>query len=483
MGLKITLTFTYVLITVVLFATFDTTLSVWLSFFINALILLFITVFHIFAEKDYSPFISSFIVFSFLFFLVAPIIQINTFEGVNREFMTYYPYAENEAVFANTLICIFNIVFFSTYIFLKRQKAFQKRPKISESSSRLLPVTIVSIAIVSVLVVLASLNFVLDEVTRPSWKESNFSTIELLLWKKVFFLVPFGGILLCFQYFKKEKKKAVNWVVIASLLFFFLMILLWFKNPLTEKRNALGPIYICLIFLFVPKVLNKNVKTLFFLFFSMIILFPLSAILTHSDATFKEIIKEPSILIEQMKGGGIANAFNTLNYDAFANIMTTTDYVGVHGYAYGEQFLSAFLFFIPRSLWESKPISTGQLVGEYLIDDYDFRFSNLSNPLVSEGYINFGIVGVILVAIGLAIAILKLMTWLKSDNYLKKIMAFYFGMHLIFLLRGDFANGFSYYIGTLIGVILIPKTIEYFIKNILIHQNKWKKSKVTKQLG
>jgi len=122
-------------------------------------------------------------------------------------------------------------------------------------------------------------------------------------------------------------------------------------------------------------------------------------------------------------------------------------------------------------------------VGEYLIDDYDFRFSNLSNPLVSEGYINFGIVGVILVAIGLAIAILKLMTWLKSDNYLKKIMAFYFGMHLIFLLRGDFANGFSYYIGTLIGVILIPKTIEYFIKNILIHQNKWKKSKVTKQLG
>lgn len=483
MGLKITLIFTYVLITIVLFATFDTTFPVWISFFVNALVLLFISIFHIFAEKDYSPFISSFIVFSFLFFLVAPIIQINTFEGVNRVFVTQYPYQESEAIFANVLIGIFTIVFFLAYLFLKRQKAFKKIPKVSVTSNRLLPVTIVTIAVVCVFVAIFSLNFILDEVTRPSWMRTDFSTIELLLWKKVFFLVPFGGILLCFQYFKKEKKKAINWVVIVSLLLFFLLILLWFKNPLTEKRNALGPIYICLIFLFIPRALNTNAKTLFFLFFSMIIIFPLTAILTHSDASFKEIIKEPAILIEQMKGGGIANAFNTLNYDAFSNIMTTVDYVGVNGYAYGEQFLSAFLFFVPRSIWEGKPISTGQLVGEYLIDDYGFRFSNLSNPLVSEGYINFGILGVLLVAVGLAITILKLMTWLKSDNYLKKIMAFYFAIHLIFLLRGDFANGFSYYIGTLGGVIVIPKIIEYVIKHTLIYQQKWKKSKVTKQLS
>ncbi len=483
MGLKITLLITYVLITTVLFATFDTTLPVWFSFFVNAFILFCITVFHIFAEKDYSPFISSFIVFSFLFFLVAPIVQINSFEGVNREFITYYPYSENEAVFTNLLIFIFNIVFFSAYLFLKRQKAFKKIPKVSDTSRRLLPVTILTLAVVCILVAFLSLSFILDEISRPAWMRTEVSTVELLLWKKVFFLVPFAGVLLCFQYFKKEKKKAINWVVIVFLCLFFLLILLWFKNPLTEKRNALGPIYICLIFLFLPRLLNTNVKTLFFLFFSMIILFPLSAILTHSDATFKEIIKEPGILIEQMKGGGIANAFNTLNYDAFSNIMTTTDYVQVHGYAYGEQFLSAFLFFVPRSIWADKPISTGQLVGEYLIDDYGFRFSNLSNPLVSEGYINFGIVGIVLVAIGLAITILKLMTWLKSDHYLKKMMAFYFGIHLIFLLRGDFTNGFSYYIGTLIGVLFIPKIIEYTIKYILIYQHKWKKSKVTKQLS
>lgn len=483
MGLKITLIFTYVLITVVLFATFSTTIPVWTSFFVNALILLFITLYHIFEEKEYSPFLSSFIVFSFLFFLVAPIIQINSFKGINREFITLYPFIENEAVLTNTLICIFNVFFFLSYLFFKKVKFLTKVPEMSRTSKQLLPVTIFTIALLCLLIFLASLNFVQDEISRPAWKQSDFSNITLLLWKKVFFLVPLGGILLCFQYFRKEKKIAVNQITIGLLLVFFLALLFWFKNPLTEKRNALGPIYICLVFLFSPRVLNTNIKTLFFLFFSMIVLFPLTAILTHSDATFKEILKEPSILIEQMKGGGITNAFNTLNYDAFSNIMTTVDYTSVNGFAHGHQFLSAFLFFVPRGIWSEKPISTGQLVGEYLIDDYGFHFSNLSNPLVSEGYINFGIFGVILVAITLALVILKLMAWIKSDSFLKKIAAFYFGIHLIFLLRGDFANGFSYYIGTLIGMLMIPKIIEFFIKHILLYQDKWKRSKIARQVN
>lgn len=483
MKLKITFSFIYVLISIVLFASFDATISVWISFFISGLVLFFITGYHIFVEKEYSPFLSSFIVFSFLFFQVAPIVQINSFVSVSKQFMTYYPYNENEAIFTNLMICVFNIVFFISYVFFKKLKLFKKKPKVSETSSKLLPATILSIAIVCVLIFFVSMNFVLEEVARPTWMKTDTSTVAVLLWKKVLFLVPFGGVLLCFQYFKKDKKKAVNWVTIIGLLLFFLLMLLWFKNPLTEKRNALGPIYICLIFLFIPRFLNSNVKTLFFLFFSMIILFPLTAIVTHSDATFKEIVKEPSILLEQMKGGGIANAFNTLNYDAFANIMATQDYVGKYGYANGEQFLSAFLFFIPRSIWEDKPISTGELVGKHLINDYEFRFSNLSNPLVSEGYINFGFIGIILVAIGLAIAILKLMTWLKTDHYLKKMMAFYFAIHLIFLLRGDFANGFSYYIGTIIGVILVPKIVEYILRFIVTYQETWKKSKIVREVN
>ncbi|RMB57955.1 O-antigen polysaccharide polymerase Wzy [Dokdonia sinensis] len=477
MALKTLLLFIYVLITVVLFATFDATVEVWLSFFASAAILAIITLYHLFVERDYSPFISCFIVFTYLFFLVAPIVQINSFEGVNPKFMTLLPYDESVAIKANIFICAFNLLFFLSYVTMKRLRPLRGIPTQTDRYKRVLPAIIIGLGFLSVLVFIASYGFVQDELRRPSWKPSIFGTSILLIWKKVFFLVPFGGILLCVEYLRRPKKRTLNYITIAVMLGFFILLLFWFKNPLVEKRNALGPIYICLLFLGLPRLLNSNAKTLFFMFFSMIILFPLTAIFTHSDASLREILNKPSILLEEMKGGGIASAFNTLNYDAFANIMATMDYVGYHGYSMGYQLLSAFLFFVPRSIWEAKPISTGQLVGEHLIEVHDFRYSNLSNPLVSEGYINFGFFGVLLAAFMLAFVCVRLLYWLKSEDYLKKIMALYFAIHLVFLLRGDFTNGFSYYIGTLVGVIVIPKMVSYFINQLMINQQRWKQSK------
>ena len=477
MALKIFLLFIYSLITVVLFATFDADFEVWSSFFVSAIILTIITLYHLFIEQEYSPFVSCFIVFTYLFFLVAPIVQINSFVGNNPEFMTMLPYKPWAAVRANIFVCAFNILFFISYVWLKRVRFLREIPIQTDRYKKALPLTIVALGVLGILVFVISFSFVQDELSRPSWRVSTFGTSVLLIWKKVFFLVPFGGILLCVEYMKRPKKKIVNFLTVLLMLCFFTILLFWFKNPLVEKRNALGPIYICLLFLLIPRLLNRNVKTLFFMFFSMIILFPLTAILTHSDASFKEILNRPSILLEQMKGGGVASAFNTLNYDAFANIMATIDYVAYNGYSQGYQLLSAFLFFVPRSIWEAKPISTGQLVGEHLIDVHGYNFSNLSNPLVSEGYINFGFFGILLAALGLAFVSVRLLAWLKSEDYLKKIMALYFAIHLIFLLRGDFTNGFSYYIGTLVGVIVIPKIISYFINQFMINQRRWKQPK------
>ena len=84
--------------------------------------------------------------------------------------------------------------------------------------------------------------------------------------------------------------------------------------------------------------------------------------------------------------------------------------------------------------------------------------------MVSEGYINFGIIGVLAMAILLSYFIVKLLKWLNSTDALKEIIAFYFAIHLMFLLRGDFTNGFAYFIGTFIGVYLIPKAIIKLLK-------------------
>ena len=135
----------------------------------------------------------------------------------------------------------------------------------------------------------------------------------------------------------------------------------------------------------------------------MIIFFPLVSALTHVDGSFYEIISNPHLVMDHFeKMGGILSIFSTLHYDAFANIMATLEYVTHHGFSFGYQLLSALLFFIPRSIWSSKPVSTGEVVGDYLVDKHNFEFNNLSNPLVSEGFINFGFIGVLLMALVLS---------------------------------------------------------------------------------
>lgn len=468
----------YLVLTLLMFLTFNASFLVFISFFFSAFILFLITVYHLYYEKVYSPFLSSFIVFSFLFLLAAPISQINSFHGIEKsKFVNFFPYKERLIVYANILVSLFNVIFICAYINMKnRIKNYIPKP-ITSAQQKYLPFTILVMLMLCFITFIATYNFVQIEFSRPHWEKSSSSVGALLISKKLLFMLPFAGVILCFQYFKKEVKTKNNTISILVFCFLFFLLLLWFKNPFTEKRNALGPIYLSLIFLVYPKVFNTNLKTISFLFFIMIILFPLSAIITHSDASFLEIYNNPFILIEQMKGGGISEAFNTLNYDAFANIMATIDYVHKFGFSYGYQLLGGLLFFIPRAIWSSKPYSTGQVVGEHLISDFGFNFSNLSNPLVSESFINFGVLGVIVTPIVLAYILMLMIQWLQSNNYLKKTMAFYFAMHLIFLLRGDFTNGFSYYMGPFVSVIFFTKAIETFTKQYLLYA----KTKITRE--
>ncbi len=445
-----------------------------ISFLVSALIILAILLIHLYGEKTYSPFISVFVVFNFLFFIVAPIIQLQAIGNRNADFPTNLPYDQESVIFTNVLIILFNVCFIFGYLFFKKRRvvvqSYAGNSVVGSSTALML----LALLLVSVIVAIASFSFVKGEISKASWMSLSVSKNEFLIWKKVLFLVPFAGVILCIEYFRKQKLSIKNTLYCSIFLVLFLVLLLWFKNPLVEKRNALGPIYITLLYLIIPKLLNSNVKTTFFMFFSMIVIFPLTAIITHTTSTLGDILKKPRILIDQFEGEGINEVFNTLHYDAFINISATVDYVKYEGFAYGEQLLSALLFFVPRSLWESKPINTGPLVGEHLIDQYDFHYSNLSNPMISEGYINFGILGVILMAIALAYTIVYLLTWLEGTHYLKKMMAFYFAIHLLFFLRGDFTNGFSYYIGTIIGVMGITKLIHNIVEQAILNQKKWK---------
>ncbi|MEN8775965.1 MAG: O-antigen polysaccharide polymerase Wzy [Polaribacter sp.] len=453
----------YLTLSAFLFITFSASILVWSSFFCSALVLLLITIYHLYYEKNYSPILSSYIVFNYLFFIAAPISQINSFLDIETpKFANLFVYKDSLAIYANILIILFNTIFISVYITLKKKVSFKEQFIETSRKQKYLPFVITLLLIISILTFFSSFTFIKEEFTNPNWlKSDGTSKSMLLIWKKFMFMIPLTGVILCYSYFKKKNKIKNNYHTIVLFLIIFIFLLFWFKNPLTEKRNALGPIYLSLLFLFFPKLLNSNLKMISFLFFSMIIIFPLMAIITHSDATLSEILNSPSILIGEMKGGGITEAFNTLNYDAYSSIMVTIEWVHNFGFSYGYQLLGGLFFFVPRSIWTLKPYSSGQVIGEYLIDDYGFNFTNLSNPLVSEGFMNFGLIGVLFFPFLLAYFSVTMIKWLHSKNLQKKIISFYFAMHLLFLLRGDFTNGFAYFVGPFLAIYFLPKFLYY----------------------
>jgi len=416
--------------------------------------------YHFFLEKEHSPFMSAYLIFNLLFFIIAPLSQIYS---ETATYVNNYPYNWLEAIRANIYILIFNITFFVSYIVLKKKHSYVKSYVISKK----LPFNILIILLLSLVVLLLNIDYIQQKLMTPTWKlqYDNNKSIKIII-SKVLFSIPLAGVALCVMYFKKKNRNATNWLTILISLGIFLFLILVFKNPFMEKRSGLGPIYFCLIFLFIPKLLNSNIKTTLVLYFSLIFLMPLIAVLTHLNSSFSEVLKNPSLVLKSLNKDVLFSNFDTLNFDAYANFLATIKYVSVEGFSKGEQLTSAFFFFVPRSIWHTKPSTTGQLIGDYLIKDYGFWFNNLSNPFVSEAYLNFGVFGIVIFAFFLAFFLTKALIYFKSLDYLKKTVAFFIAIHLIYFLRGDFTNGFSQLILVSFGIYVIPKVVIYIFKGV-----------------
>ena len=418
--------------------------------------------YHFFLEKEFSPFISAYLIFNLLFFIIAPLSQIYT---ETKIYVNNFPYNWAEAIRANCYILLFNIVFFISYVVLKKRHKKVKRYKVNKT----LPFNILVVLVICILILVFNIGFIQEKLMTPTWKlqYDNNKSIKIVI-SKVLFSLPLAGVAMCVMYFKTriKNKNAVNWLTVLISICVFLLLIVVFKNPFMEKRSGLGPIYFCLIFLFIPKLLNSNIKTTVILYFSLIVLMPLLAVFTHVNSSFIEVIKKPSLLLKSLNGDVLLSNFDTLNFDAYANFLASIEYVSVEGFSLGEQLTSAFLFFIPRSIWESKPHTSGQVIGDYLIENHGFWFNNLSNPFISEAYLNFGVIGIIVFAFSLAFFLTKALQFLKSDDYLKKTVAFFIAIHMIFFLRGDFTNGFSQLILVSFGIYAIPKMLTHIFKGI-----------------
>lgn len=80
------------------------------------------------------------------------------------------------------------------------------------------------------------------------------------------------------------------------------------------------------------------------------------------------------------------------DYDAFWQVANSLAYLRDAGLNIGQQFTGTLLFWVPRSIWPSKPVDTGIVLAEFRGYDY----TNLSAPLWSELLMNGAWVALIL---------------------------------------------------------------------------------------
>ena len=240
-------------------------------FTLNFLVLFTINTFYLFKDKRFAPILAAFIVFNFLFFIIAPMLQIHQiYVSGNLNLVNKLIYKEYLLIKTSVFVLIFNIVFFIAYRYFNAMKS---KIKIYKENMNL-PFHILVFFIISILILVINMDFILNEYLSNNYQMLEGTTKSALLIKeKILFMIHFPAFILGMQYIKRNKKTK-NFYIMLIITFLLLVLILVIKNPLTEKRNALGPIYITIIFLIIPKLLNTNFKFLVFLFFSMVIIFP-----------------------------------------------------------------------------------------------------------------------------------------------------------------------------------------------------------------
>jgi hypothetical protein len=259
----------------------------------------------------------------------------------------------------------------------------------------------------------------------------------LVMQRFLLFLPSATLLILLYETVRSGRKVLFSRVCVLLLLLVLVMIT---ENPYTEKRNAIGPVYIALLLVLFQNWFAIQGRRLLLLVSGMVLVFPAIAIFTKNTTHTLTGLSLSQFSDE------IADHYFSINYDSWANIYTAVEIVKVHGMQWGHQLLGALLFFVPSSIWGGKPLATGIFLAQYLIANYSMWFTNLSAPLVAEGYLDFGPGGVIAYAVAMAWLVVFLNRLAqRRAGWVAVPMAIYASVFLMIILRGSLmiALGFA----------------------------------------
>lgn len=231
-------------------------------------------------------------------------------------------------------------------------------------------------------------------------------------------------------YWMYGKSKLFKWL--------FLCVGVFCCFPLGMARLQIAPVY--LPFLMVVLLWLRKMRMLMILSFvgSILFLFPLLHLFREKDIDLSGF---------EFFDFSFLNKLHFDSYASFAYILKEHVTTG------GEQLLGSILFWFPRSLWADKPIESGRMIAE-TFDLGMGEFTNIAINFFAEGYLNFGMAGVFLFVVALAVvcAWADRAFWSDERNFSRPIVLYYFSWIgiLIFLLRGDMMSGVAFTMGLMV---------------------------------
>ncbi|GAB2631804.1 hypothetical protein GCM10027168_73780 [Streptomyces capparidis] len=171
--------------------------------------------------------------------------------------------------------------------------------------------------------------------------------------------------------------RQVRWALLPVLLALNVVV----NNPVSQPRFWAGTVLLTLVF-----AARVTRRPRVFRYGAAAIMVAVLAVFPYSDY-FRYDEREPVRVVS------LAEQFTTNgDYDAYQQIQTGLDYVGVHGHSPSAA-LGPPVFFVPRAVWPDKPGDAGIQLARHA----GYEFDNLSAPLWVESYMWAGIPAVVVV--------------------------------------------------------------------------------------
>ncbi len=210
--------------------------------------------------------------------------------------------------------------------------------------------------------------------------------------------------------------------------------------PAAVPRFYAAAVYIPLMLISFKPFAKKNIFSLTFIG-GLLIVFPFLNNFRHfSRNTELKLDLNFDMFVE-----GHFDSYQNFALIYFSDIIT-----------WGQQLLGVMFFWVPRTIWPTKPIGSGYLLAHKM----QFSWDNISANYFAEGYINFGYAGIFLFVVVLAFttSLLDNLYWNRlqfiKNNFFKAAYLLLLGM-LFFVMRGDLLSSTAFTVGFMFSFLII----------------------------